>query len=356
VLTLDPGGTERLVVELVNRLQHEIPMVVCCLDRAGAWAENLAGAVPVRVLHRTSGFRPMLGRALAQIARAHGCNVIHGHQYTPFVYSCLARAWLPRLCVVFTEHGRLTDAPPSAKRRLANRILRTLPRRVFTVSNELRQHLVAEGFSATDVDVIYNGVTLGAPASAATRRHVRQQFGVSDNTLVLATVARLDPVKDIATLLLAVAQISKELPVMLVVVGDGPERTRLERLREDLDLSESVRFVGHREDARQWIAGCDVYVNCSISEGISLTILEAMAAAVPVVATDVGGTREIVDNNSGRLVPDRDPAALACAICALAKRPAVRDALGEAARERVRARFTLDRMIDEYRQVYLRSA
>ena len=108
----------------------------------------------------------------------------------------------------------------------------------------------------------------------------------------------------------------------------------------------------HRDDARQWLPGCDVYVNCSTSEGVSLTILEAMAAGLAVVATRVGGTPEVVDDTCGRLIPARDSAALSAALLDLVRQPALRVELGRASRQRVETRFTLDRMVREYRDVY----
>ena len=147
VLGLEPGGTERLVVEIVRRLNARIPMRVCCLDTAGAWGEDLRRTgIAVDVLGRQPGFHPALGRRLARLARAHGATVLHAHHYTPFVYSGAARLWRPGLTVVYTEHGRVGDTPPSAKRRLANRLcFAHLPARVFTVSRHLREHLLHEG-------------------------------------------------------------------------------------------------------------------------------------------------------------------------------------------------------------------
>ncbi len=132
------------------------------------------------------------------------------------------------------------------------------------------------------------------------------------DALVVGTVARLDPVKHLQTLVEAVAQLAhRGRQVHVLVIGDGPERDSLERETRARRLEHAVHFLGHRDDARAWLPGMDVYVNSSISEGISLTILEAMAAGVPVVATAVGGTPEIVTDEVGRLVPARDPSALA---------------------------------------------
>jgi glycosyltransferase involved in cell wall biosynthesis len=117
-----------------------------------------------------------------------------------------------------------------------------------------------------------------------------------------------------------------------------------------------VRFVGHRDDARTLLAACDAYANSSVHEGVSLTILEAMAAGVPVVATAVGGTPEILDSTCGRLVPARDAAAMADALLDLALSQPLREALGAEARRRVEARFTIERMVSEYRDAYVRAA
>jgi glycosyltransferase involved in cell wall biosynthesis len=185
------------------------------------------------------------------------------------------------------------------------------------------------------------------------RARVRKELGIPDNALVVGTVARLDPVKDIPTLIRAVAQRhNADLPTILLVIGEGSERAHLEASAREVGTASSVRFLGHRDDARDLLAACDLYANSSISEGISLTILEAMAAGLPVVATRVGGTPEIVDASCGRLVPSRDPDALAATLTALAQDAPLRLALGREARARVEQRFTLDRMVREYRDLY----
>jgi glycosyltransferase involved in cell wall biosynthesis len=358
VLSLNAGGTERLVVELVKGLHSEVPMAVCCLDDKGVWASELESRrVIVRALGRHSGFRPALGRSVAALAREHAANVIHCHHYSPFIYGCLSLLWRPRSRVVFTEHGRLSDARPSRKRRMVNQLFAHVPRAVFAVSGDLRQHLLDEGFPSRTVAVIHNGIDVGPRPSASMRAEVRRRLDVRDDSiLVIGTVARLDPVKDLATLIRAVSDLSRHLPAMLVVVGDGPERGALEALARDLGSADLVRFLGQRDDAREWLSGCDVYVNSSISEGVSLTILEAMAAALPVIATRVGGTPEVVDDSCGRLVPPRQPQELVKSIQELAGDGLLRARLGDTARRRVETRFSLDRMLRQYRDVYSRLA
>jgi L-malate glycosyltransferase len=355
-LSLNPGGTERLVVEIIRRCHSEMPMAVCCLDEEGTWGKALKDeGVQVRALNRIPGFHPLLGRDIERMAEAHQANVIHCHQYSPFIYSCLARVWHPSLKILFTEHGRLSDAPPSMKRKVANRVFARLPHRVFAVSENLKQHIVAEGFPPGRVGVVYNGIDIGPLPDEGCRRRVRTSLGIPDGAFAIATVARLDPVKDLDVLLRAVASLARRLPAILLIAGDGSERRHLEDLAASLEAQDCIRFLGHRDDVRDVLAGCDAYANSSISEGISLTILEAMAVGLPVVATRVGGTPEILDETCSRLVPSRDAGKMAAALAELAFDPAARARLGLSGRQRVEERFTLERMIGEYKDAYYRA-
>ena len=354
VLSLNPGGTERLVMALAQRLGPKTPTAVCCLDEVGAWGEDLRReGVAVTALGRRQGFRPALGRHIARIARAHRADVLHCHHYSPFVYAALSKAFhrAPRL--LFTEHGRLADAPPSPKRRWANRFLARIPDGVFTVSNDLKEHLVREGFRGDRIRVLHNGIDAGPVPSRRDRLAAREVLGVPGEACVVATIARLDPVKGLGTLIEGFARFHAERPdSRLVIIGDGPERDALEALARKHGLLPAVTFAGHRDDARQLLAGADIYVNSSTFEGISLTVLEAMAACLPVIATRVGGNPEILDAESGVLVAAGHVEALAGALQALAASPARCSAMGAKARDRVEREFSLDRMIREYSSVY----
>jgi len=170
-------------------------------------------------------------------------------------------------------------------------------------------------------------------------------------------VARLDPVKDLPTLVDAFAIVRRQLPhARLVIVGDGPERARLETCVDAANLGGSVDIIGYHAGVRQLLPAADLYVSSSISEGISITILEAMAAKVPVVATAVGGTPEVLPtaDDGGILVPSRDPGRLAAAILSLERDPAMRAAIAAAGRRRLEADFTLNRMVGDYVRTYRR--
>lgn len=357
VLGLSPGGTERIVRQLVERGRAACDMAVCCLDEAGAWGEALArDGVPVWALGRAPGFRPALAWRIRAHARRFNADVLHCHQYSPFVYGRLAGV-LARRPVVFTEHGRLSDAPPSARRRRVNRVLTLGAAHLYAVSDELRGFMLDEGYPAR-VRVVRNGVDMPSPAVSATRDALRAGWDVRPEEFVIGAIARLDPVKDLATLLEAVAAgRATGRPWRLVVAGDGPEAGALRACAQAHGLDRVVLWLGAVPDARTVIPGFDVAVNTSVSEGVSLTILEAMAAGVPVAATAVGGTPEVVQHDvTGMLVPPRTPAALVPVLARLHDDVPLRRRLGDAGAARVRAEFSLDGMVARYVELYRRLA
>jgi L-malate glycosyltransferase len=355
VLSLRPGGTERLVVDLCRAMQPDVPSCVCCLDEAGDWAAGLQeDGIDVVVLGRTPGFHPSLGRRIAAAARERAVTVLHCHQYSPFVYGSLAGLLVPALRVVFTEHGRISDAPPSRKRALVNRVLGLRPDRIVAVSHELRDFMIAEGFRPSAVGVIHNGIDAGPAVAPGDRERARQRLGLPPTGMVIGSVARFDPVKRFDVLMRAFRAVAQEEPgARLVLVGDGPERARLEALADECGVRPAVAFTGIRHDARALMPAFDVYANTSDSEGISITILEAMATSLPVVATRVGGTPEIVEAGaSGELVAAREEAGIAAALVQLLRDPQRRSAIGDRARARVVDRFSRTRMVQQYLEAY----
>lgn len=353
VLSLSPGGTERLVIEICRQLADRVESVVCCLDERGEWAAELESlGIPVLALERTPGFQPSLALQIARLIREHDIDVVHCHHYSPYVYGVLA-AVLAHVKVVFTEHGRLTDGEPSRKRQLINPILSVLPGRIYAVSGDLKQHMVAEGFPAGCIQVVYNGIDPGRRPTALDRAAARDALGLPHDAFVIGTAGRLDPVKRLDVLLQVHTRVVLKHPgTRTVIIGDGPERARLESLAEGLGIAGSVTFAGYRADVRALMSAFDVYLNSSAYEGVSLTILEAMAAGLPVVATPVGGNPEVVvEKETGYLVAG-GPHAIADAVCHLAIDGHQRHVMGDAARWRVMRHFSIARMVNEYAAAY----
>jgi glycosyltransferase involved in cell wall biosynthesis len=189
-----------------------------------------------------------------------------------------------------------------------------------------------------------------APAG---RQAARAALGLGPEHVVIGTVGRLDPVKDQVGLLKAFSQLPDDSRTLLLIVGDGPCRQDLEAAVDALGLRERVRLLGERNDVPAVLSAMDVFVLCSVGEGISNTILEAMATGLPVVATRVGGNPELVtDGSTGFLVEARSPAALATSLRRYLDDPTLLAKQGRAARDHTEAEFSLERMVGAYERLY----
>jgi len=199
---------------------------------------------------------------------------------------------------------------------------------------------------------IPNGVDVPPPSTDAMRGAARDALGVTGRVVLYA--GRLDREKGVDVLIEAWPRVGID-DATLVIVGDGPERTALTHLADRIGCESSVRFVGSTTQMLTFFAAADVFVLPSRSEGISNALLEAMASGLPVVATDVGGNRQVIEcSNMGTLVPSEDPAVLAGALAAMLVNAEMRRRIGVAARNHVRARYSAERMVDAYEHLYLR--
>lgn len=351
------GGLEIMVLNLVSGLDSSrFRSTVCCFDTLGSLAgEARARGVDVHLLTRARGVDWRYPFRLAGFLRRQCVDVLQAHNPTAFFYGALAGRLARVPCVVYTEHGR--DLSAGWKVRLAHRVLARLVDRVVAVGEHGRRLLESEGVPATRITRIYNGIDPAPYAGAARPEHrlaARAALGLPGESPVVGIVARLDPIKNHEGLLRAFALVLDRLPsAILLVVGDGPPRAELEALARALGLAEAARFLGTRSDIPRVLAALDLFVLPSHSEGLSLTLVEASAAARPIVATDVGGNGEVVEHGvSGLLVPRADVPALANALVSLlADAPRAR-AMGAAGRARFERQFTLASMVGGYASLY----
>ena len=250
-----------------------------------------------------------------------------------------AGSWAGRSPVLFTEHGRHHPDHPSVKRKLANRLLLRRHDRVVAVGEAVRQALIHnEGIAPGRVDVIYNGIPLerfDLRLTTSQRMAIRTEIGLETDDLMLIQVARLDYLKDHATAIRTVERlVPRKGNARLVLVGEGPERATIENLVRDRGLEGHVKFLGLRTDVPRLLAAADIALLTSISEGIPLTLIEAMAAGLPVVATRVGGVPEVVvDGETGLLAPAGDDRALAELVFRLVATPDLLEDLGVKGRD-----------------------
>ncbi|HWB13979.1 MAG TPA: glycosyltransferase [Pirellulales bacterium] len=358
LLSLTMGGGEVLAARIARRLKSRFRFVFFCLDELGTLGEELREeGFRVRVLDRKPGVDFACIRRMARWLREEKIDVLHAHQYTPFFYAAVARWLNRRQGVIFTEHGRMFPDYPRRKRMLANRVLLGRRDRVIGVGQAVRQALIAnEGLKSERVGVIYNGINLAAynDSPAADRDRVRLEFGWADDHFVIVQVARLNALKDHLTAVRAFERIHASLPeARLLIVGEGEEREAIEAEVGKRSLAEYVRLAGLRKDVPRLVGASDLLWLTSVSEGIPLTLIEGMAAGLPVVATDVGGVSEVVEpNESGLLSPAGDDEGVAQAVLKLARDPALRQRLALAGKRRAFEQFSEDQMVAAYADLY----
>jgi glycosyltransferase involved in cell wall biosynthesis len=246
----------------------------------------------------------------------------------------------------------------SAGQRFLKRWERSRTDITVAVSGEVARRLSGEFEIPSElIEIVPNGVSLApAPApGAAARERQRAQWGVPETSRLWLCVARLEPDKGVDLLIEAWGRLAEPRP-RLVIVGDGSRRSELEQQAQALGVADSVRFVGAVPDARPLYFAADAFALCSRMEGMPVTLLEAMAAGLPSVVSDVGGVAEATDGGrAARVVPAGDPSAFAEAVSALDRDREGARALAERGARRVRERFSEDRMVDAYEVLYERA-
>lgn len=353
VFRLYRGGMEHNVVKLVNALERSrVTSSICSCMPADSLKLRLAPDVPLFELTRHQGTDVRLILRLARLFRRERPDVLHTHSWGTLCEGFLA-ARLARIpVVVHGEHGTMELRP---RNRAVQRFLWSRVDQVLSVSSRLAERMAATmEFPEARIAVIRNGVDLTRFTWDA-RDAVRRELDVAPDECLIGTVGRLEPVKDHATLLSALALLAgKEHAFRAVIVGEGSLMNRLDACVSDLRLGRRVRLLGPRADVERILAALDVFTLTSRSEGLPNTVLEGMAAGLPVVATDVGGTAELVTHGvTGLLVPPEDPAALADAFAELLTNHERRAAMATAARQRAEREFTLDRMVRRYQDLYV---
>ncbi|MGQ0734892.1 MAG: glycosyltransferase [Acidobacteriota bacterium] len=349
------GGMEVGITKLVNALDRArvVSSIASCCPADGL-KKRLRPDIPLYEFNRRRGNDPVLVAQFYRLLRRERPHVLHTHRWATLCEGLVAARLAGVPIVVHGEHGTLEIRRRNAsiQRWMWNRVDQLL-----SVSSRLGERMSSEiGFPLDRIRVIRNGVDLDR-FRPVHRAAARNMFGLRPEDLVVGTVGRLVPVKDHATLLRALALVrSSGLAFSALVAGAGPLMSDLASLAAALDLAD-VRFLGNRDDVERVLGAFDVFVLSSESEGLSNTIQEAMATALPVVATDVGGAGELVERDrTGLLVPPRSPRALADAIMSLLRDPPLRARMGVAGRERAEALFALDRMVREYERLYLELA
>lgn len=362
--SLAVGGMERVVIDVANLLDPErFEQVICCLSRRGEAARHLRPHIRCLDLGKGSRADYLMPQKIMGVLRRERPDIVHSQSWSG-VDAAIATLLMRGPRMVHSEHGRNLPHIHGEpwKRRIARRALYHHADEVFAVSGELRDYYCREtGFPPERMQVIPNGIDLrrlvapGAPDGGDVRRELR--LGAED--FVLGAVARLDATKDTMTLVRAFARLHldrrRPANLKLLVVGEGERRADLERFAADHGLTDAVRFTGMRHDVPRLLAAMDLFALSSLTEGLPITVLEAMGAGLPILATRVGALPELVaEGETGFLVEPKRAEDFAEKIAMLYDHPALARQLGAAGRRKVENEYGIDRMLDRYADLYLR--
>lgn len=356
VLEMDLGGLQRVVHLLINRMDKKkfIPYL-CCLDRGGVFYDQLSlTSVNRCVLERRPGvFDLRLFNRLCQYVKEEKISIIHS-QNGCSLYAALA-GWKTRVKgVVHTDHGRLVPDKKSAI--WEDRFSSFMMDRVVGVSENLTEYLRTKvNIDNKKLLTITNGVDTHRfiPLSLEQRNALKVTLGLNRNDKILGTICRLDPIKNLDFLIRCFSSIAEAVPACkLLIVGDGPSEDSLRNYAKSLGVASKVMFMGRSSEVEKMLPVFDLYVCSSLSEGTSMTILEAMACGLPIVASAVGGNVKLIDHSNGLLFPLNDEKAFNQRVLSLLKDPERLKRMGACSRTRVETDFNLDRFVGRYEELY----
>jgi glycosyltransferase involved in cell wall biosynthesis len=351
VLTLNVGGLERFLMEFVANLPKDIQPSVVCLEKKGALGGKF-GDVPVIELNKPPGVHISVANQLAKIIRRIKVDIIHTHNPAPHFYGSLA-GFLTRTPVIHTKHGR--NRPDDRGELALARISNRLTDFIVPVSDDAADLCVTlQHADPSKIRRIYNGIDLNRFGQRAIRKEKLLSLGIPDGCVTAGMVARICEDKDHETLVNSLEYIDcGPSKFRLLIIGDGPLRGKMESLVATRGVGEYVVFTGMRDDIPALLSELDFCILSTNTEGHSITLLEAMAASLPCIATAVGGNPEVVDDGvTGFLVPHKDPQALAGKIICLAKNTELMRSMGDAGRRRAEALFDIRETVVRYVECY----
>lgn len=354
---LDIGGAQRMVLTLVKELDKEKYNVKVCYWLGEGELKDEIEKAGIEVIDLKVKNGSLLGVIfkLIKLIKKNKIKLIHTHLFDADLCGFLATRWAKVPIMVITIQSIFFLK--KKKHALRYKIMSLFVDRFLPVSDSLAQHFISWArINPNKVTTVHNGIDLSEfnrPKDTNRLNELRKSLGIPVATPVLGTVARLEPRKGHRYLLEAVAQINKDYPnLRVLLVGDGELKSDLRNLAKELNISSNVIFAGFQKNIPKILSLLDLFLLPSIEEGLSFAILEAMALGLPVIATNVGGTPELVQNGeTGLLVPAKSSSALASAIARLLGDKEYATALGEAGKRRA-AQFSSRIMAEKIEEIY----
>ena len=348
-----PGGAERLVNKLAVGFQNHSFRSLVCLFRPGWLQEQCVNyGISTRVIPNQGPFDLVWLWQFIRLIQKEHVKLIHAHEFDAIVHGTLAAA-IAGIPIVATVHGK-NYYWQKGVRRVAYRLVSRYARMV-AVSRDLKNFLTeSTGVLPARLRVVYNGTDSFPDIGPDEQIELRHEIGLNGEDQVVGAVGSLYPVKGHRHLIDAVPASIQACPrTKFIIIGRGDQETQLKNQAKELGIDRYVHFLGLRQDIPRLLSIMDVFVLPSLSEGLSVATLEAMASGKPVVATRVGGNPElVVEGETGFLVPSEDNRALAEGIVTLLLDSARARSMGRKGQERVQQLFRMDTMIDNYERLY----
>jgi glycosyltransferase involved in cell wall biosynthesis len=353
--TSEPGGSEIVLAYIAKNLNpEEYHSHVCLLEQGWLSRRIQELGIDLSIIENRRSYDPVFLAKMVSLIKREKIHLVHAHDFMMNVYGAVA-AKIASVPMIATIHGKGYFTLKKS-RILAYRLAVSLCSRMTAVSEDLKEYLRKELKLAgtKKIMILYNGIDLDRFTVKNSGSNMRADLGISPDAPVAGTVGSLFEVKGIPYLLRAVKKVVSYFPdFKLLIAGEGNQEPFLKQETAALGLKDNVIFLGLRDDIPAVLNIIDVYVCSSLSEGLSIAILEAMAMEKPVVATKVGGNPElIVPGENGYLIPSEDPEPIAEKIIVLLKDKSLREKMGKAGRKMVEEKFSLKAMIDNYQNLY----
>lgn len=350
------GGIETMILNLAIRMRDfQLEPEIAVFKRGGSLESAIQlQRIPFHSIERREGFDLRAIWRLRLLIQRRDIATVHSHNYLSWLYCGLALSSMRGIVHVHTEHS---EVEPRLIRYAAELFLSTRTDHVVAVSEHVRLVMTKTiRINPARISLILNGVnTLRFSPNLERRHKMRASLGLLEADIVIGIVARLAPIKNHSQVFQAVALLASKTVtnIRLIVVGDGIERAKLEAEVDALGIRVITRFLGERSDTECLFDAMDIYTLCSLNEGMNLTLLEAMSAGLPVVATAVGGNTEIVaESVSGFLVPVGDVETMYQRLALLANDSKMRHQFGAHGRTRVQQLFDERYVSEQYARLY----
>ncbi len=344
--TLSMGGAERLLVDISKNLSKDIfDIEVICIVSSGIWKMELETAgIKVSVMGKKKGFSLKVFFTLLKMLKEKKPDIVHTHLFGADFYGRIV-AYLAKVkTIVSTEHN--LNFSEGFVRRILKRITNNLADVIIAVSEAVKDYAIKkEGADPRKVQVILNGVKIN--------KFLNTKRDYNKNELIIGSVGRLEKQKGYDLLLEAIFK-AKDQAIKCEIVGEGKERDYLEKRIHELRLFDQVKFIGQREDTPDFLNNIDIFVLPSRWEGLGIVILEAGLSGLPVIASNIDGIKEIIDDNqNGLLFEKANTDDLSDKLKTLLTDGEKRKELGESLQDKIKNNFDIKKIAEKYQKLYL---